>query len=78
MDIWLLVHTDDLNQIIGKKFLGMNTDFDSAKQFAQNAAPSVFAEWNVAEINGIWCIEGREPDSDSMSYIGLYGLVREG
>ena len=78
MNVWLIIQTDQVSQIIGKKFLGLNTDLNSAKQFANDLAPTVFDEYHVVEIDGIWCIEGREPGSDQMSYVGLYSLVKEG
>lgn len=76
MNVYLVIFTDQLGGIVGKTFLSLNTDFEAAKQFAQDYALSHFEEWHVAEIDGIWCIEGRVVASHSMGYIALYRMVK--
>jgi hypothetical protein len=74
--IWLIVMTDSIYEVIGKRFLGLHTELAGAKQLAQTSADLYLKEHHIAEIDGIWCIEGREEGSDQMSFIGVYDLVK--
>jgi hypothetical protein len=74
-NIWIVILTDKPHIIEGKTFIGVAQGIEGAKQLAKDAAPDYLAEHSIAEIDGLWCIQGREPSSDKMSFIVPNRLV---
>lgn len=73
--IWLVILTDNLELVAGKKFLGFAVGEENAKKFAQEVMPAYLVDYSVTELDGKWCIQGREPESNSVSFIGIYRVV---
>ena len=76
-DLWIVIQTDKLSQIIGKTFLGLSTSQNDAKQLAQESAKDYFSEYHIAEIDGFWCVEGLVEASNQMGYIGIYKFIKK-